>query len=365
MEGNRNMKEENVLIIHVDDDSTSLLAQLMERLGCSFRVIENPKAALTHLENGGFTLIIADSALFQAKQMAQIQDLCQDRGLLFIGNSFEELKHKLNPGVSDFLSKPLTLEEVGFRLKRILLERDRRIRSQEVERELQEAGEELRRKGRELELSEEDLEGIKHLYKEIGDELTSTSEKLRRAKDQLENLAITDGLTEVYNHRHFMDRIHEGFEAAKKESIPISLLMVDIDHFKAFNDNHGHMTGDLVLRDVAQILKSNSRQADIVARYGGEEFAVILPETDSSQAEKVAESIRTAVESYRFSNGNEALRVTVSIGIGAKDGGIDSADQLISFADKSLYLAKSAGRNRFAFGKRIHPPPIDQWFSRF
>jgi len=150
MEGNRNMKEENVLIIHVDDDSTSLLAQLMERLGCSFRVIENPKAALTHLENGGFSLIIADSALFQAKQMAQVQDLCQDRGLLFIGNSFEELKHKLNPGVSDFLSKPLTLEEVGFRLKRILLERDRRIRSQEVERELQEAGEELRRKGREL-----------------------------------------------------------------------------------------------------------------------------------------------------------------------------------------------------------------------
>jgi len=359
------VNRETVLIIDSDDDSTSLFAQAVERLGFSCRIDRNPTEALTHLRNDSVSLLIADGSSLQEEQFAEIQRLHPDIGILFTGHSLEEFRGSITPETSDFLSRPFTMEEVEFRLRRTVRERNWRLQSREVEKELHRARDELERNKRELEQSEEDLERIKHLYKEIGNELTTTSEKLRKAKDQLEGLAVTDGLTEVYNHRYFMNLIGEKFEASNKQSAPISLLMIDIDHFKALNDNHGHMTGDLVLRDVAQILKSSSRQADIVARYGGEEFAIILPETDSNQAEEVAEEIRTAVESYRFPNGNEALRVTVSIGIGTKDGGIDSVDRLISSADKALYIAKSAGRNRFVFGKKIHPPPIDQWFSRF
>lgn len=365
MEGNRDMKGENVLIIDADDNSRSLLSLLMKQLGYKFRMAGDPTKALTHLKNKPLTLVIAEVSLFQAKQILKIQELYPEICFIFTGHSVGKFKDHINHGVSDFLSKPFNLEEAEFRLKRIILERDVRFRNQEAGRELQTARDELERKKRELELSEEDLERIKHLYKEIGNELNTTSEKLRKANDQLEVLAITDGLTEVYNHRYFMDQIHEKFADAKKQSIPISLLMIDIDHFKAFNDNYGHMTGDLVLKEIAQILKSNCRRDDIVARYGGEEFAIILPETDSHQAEIVAEKIRTAVENYHLPNGKEARRVTVSIGVGTSGEGIDLVNHLISSADKALYRAKAEGRNRVVFRERNQPTSVMEWFSRF
>jgi len=211
----------------------------------------------------------------------------------------------------------------------------------------------------------EDLEHIKHLYKEIGSELNATSEKLREANHQLEVLAKTDGLTEVYNHRYFMDKIGEMFEDSKKKGTPLSLLMIDIDHFKTFNDNHGHMTGDVVLRDIAHILKSNCRKIDIVARYGGEEFAVILPETGSDEAENIAERIRTLVEKHRLSNGDRSQSVTVSIGVGTSgDKEIETVNALISLADKALYHAKARGRNQVVLGEPNQPMPVQQWFSR-
>lgn len=365
MEGNCDMKGENILIVDADDNSVSLLSPLLEQLGYKFRIASDPKKALTLLKNEPFSVVIADGSLFQTRQIVKIRDVHPDICFIFTGHSLEEFRHHINPGLSDFLSKPIVPKEAEFRLKRITVERDARFRNQEAERELQTARDELERKRRELELSEEDLEGIKHLYKEIGNELHTTSEKLRRANDQLELLATTDGLTEIYNHRYFMDQIDEKFEEAKKQSAPLSLLMIDIDHFKAFNDNHGHMTGDLVLKEVAQILKTNCRRPDIVARYGGEEFAIILLETDSHQAEKMAEKIRIAVESYHLPEDKEARRVTVSIGIGTTGDGIQSPDHLISSADKALYRAKAEGRNRVAFRGKTQPTPGMEWFSRF
>ncbi len=360
------MKEENVLIIDVDDDATALLSQVMEQLGYRFRVESDTTKAFTHLNNVASTLVIAEGSLLQAEHIINIQDLHPDIGVIFTGHSLENIKDHLNPSVSDFLSKPFSSEEVEFRVERILRDRDAHLRNRQAEKELQTARDELDRKRRELELAEEDLERIKHLYKEIGNELNTTSEKLRRAKDQLEVMATTDGLTEVYNHRYFMEKIHEEFEAANKRSAPISLLMIDIDHFKSFNDNHGHMTGDLVLKNIAQILRSSSRKEDIVAPYGGEEFAIVLQETDSHQAKRVAEKIRAAVEKYDLPNGNETQKVTISIGIGASGEGVDSADQLISLADRAVYRAKAEGRNRVVFRKiGDRDPPMIDWFSRF
>lgn len=365
MEKNRDMKGENVLIIDGDESSTSFLSLLMERLDCKFTIAGNLTEALTYLKDETFTVVIAESLPFQEEEVTEIQDIHPDMCFIFTGHPPEKLRDHVNTGLSDFLPKPLGSEEAEFRLKRILLEREARLRNQEGERELETARDELERKKRELELSEEDLERIKHLYKEIGNELNTTSEKLRRAKDQLEVLAITDGLTEVYNHRYFMDQVHEKFEDAKKRSTPLSLLMIDIDHFKAFNDNYGHMTGDLVLKDIAQILKSSCRQEDIVARYGGEEFAIIMPHADFHQAEIVAKKILTAVENHHLPNEKEAPRITVSIGIGVTEEHIDSADNLISSADKALYRAKSQGRNRVVSREKSQPAAEMQWYSRF
>ena len=307
MEGKLAMKKENILIIDADENSTYLLSLLIERLGYRFKVVEDLERGLNELKDRPCSLVIADVSLFEAKQILKIQELHPDICFIFTGHSVERFKDHIKPGISDFLSKPFTTEEAEFRLRRIIVDRATQCRYEDAEKELKAAKHQLERKNRDLESSMEDLEHIKRLYKEIGRELNTTSEKLRTAKDQLEVLAITDGLTEVYNHRYFMEHIHDRFEEAKRESTPLSLLMIDIDHFKTFNDNHGHMTGDLVLRKIAHILRSSCRTEDIVARYGGEEFAIILPDTNSQEAQLVAERIRTAVENHHLPNGKEQI----------------------------------------------------------
>ena len=340
------MKRESILIVDREEETRYILSLLLERLGYGFRATPNLTEGFNLLQTEPFSLVILEIIHLHAKHTVNMRKLHPDIGIIFTAPSLKGLPENPSPDLLDFLPKPINTEEAGFRIKRILRERTTCIRHAEAEQALRTAREELERKKRELESSMEDLEHIKRLYKEIGKELNTTSEKLREAYDKLELIAITDGLTEVFNHRYLMEQIHERFSEARQKMTPLSLLMIDIDHFKAFNDNHGHMTGDLVLKEIACILKSNCRPGDIVARYGGEEFAVILPRTDSQKATIMAEKIRGAVENYRLSDGEPARRVTVSIGVSTR--GIDAAsvNDLISSADKALYQAKTSGRNR-------------------
>ena len=160
-------------------------------------------------------------------------------------------------------------------------------------------------------------------------------------------LASTDGLTQVYNHRTFQERLGQEIARANRYSRPLSLLMIDVDHFKLYNDTYGHPQGDIVLQDLARLLQEMSRTSDTVARYGGEEFAIILPETDSVSAQKIGERLREQVERYAFP-GKEHMpggTLTVSIGV-ATYASIYSKDDLLQAADMALYTAKRAGRNR-------------------
>ncbi len=156
--------------------------------------------------------------------------------------------------------------------------------------------------------------------------------------------AVTDSLTGLYHHKYFELRFKEEIERAKRYEHPVSLLMIDIDHFKKINDSHGHPAGDSVLEKLALTLKKTLRQGDILARYGGEEFAVILPHTNKNNAFKAGERLRTAVEKTPFDN----LSITVSIGVGCFDGKDLNFDdkKVISAADAALYRAKQNGRNR-------------------
>lgn len=169
-------------------------------------------------------------------------------------------------------------------------------------------------------------------------------EALRR---HFEQAALNDALTGVRSRRWLEDRLPRLLARHERDAQPIALAMVDVDHFKRFNDEHGHQAGDEVLRSVAQTLASRLRPTDLVARYGGEEFAVILPRTDLAGAVVAADRVRGDIAAAHFDDaaGNPLPRVTISVGIALADSG-EHAHALIARADTALYAAKEAGRNR-------------------
>ena len=170
-------------------------------------------------------------------------------------------------------------------------------------------------------------------------------DKARLIKD-LENLATTDGLTRLYNRRTFLQRAESEFERSRRYQRPLSVLMMDVDHFKEVNDSHGHEVGDRVLRVLADECRRTLRQQDVLGRYGGEEFMAFLPETAATVAIEVAERLRKSVESLRVPVERNSIRITLSIGIATLDEKDRDISALIISADQALYEAKQQGRNR-------------------
>lgn len=167
-----------------------------------------------------------------------------------------------------------------------------------------------------------------------------------RADECNRTLALVDALTGLYNRRHIQQSLTQQIARARRQHLPLSLLMLDIDHFKHVNDSHGHQSGDKVLRDLATCIKERVRTQDTVGRWGGEEFIVLLPDTDAAGAEALAEQLRQAVERWRFvSLQAQPIPLTISIGVHALAEG-EGSDELVGVADRALYLAKQHGRNR-------------------
>lgn len=164
--------------------------------------------------------------------------------------------------------------------------------------------------------------------------------------EELFRLAKIDGLTEIFNHRHFADSLDNELERAKRYDRELSLLMIDIDHFKKVNDSFGHRAGDYILKGLADIFVKRSRRVDYVCRYGGEEFAIILPEVDVMGAFKFATTLKESVAAHKFKFETDDIAITISIGVSDIMDGIETTEELIETADKRLYLAKKMGRNR-------------------
>jgi two-component system cell cycle response regulator len=162
----------------------------------------------------------------------------------------------------------------------------------------------------------------------------------------IQEIAITDPLTGIYNRRHFFERLRNEFERARRYKTDMTIIMADLDHFKRINDNYGHETGDKVLVSTAEILKKHLRKIDLVARYGGEEFILLLPEISKDKAYNVAERIRKDLESQAHDLGGVKFYVTVSMGVAdTKSHGVTTVEDLIRRADEYLYHAKNSGRN--------------------
>jgi len=183
--------------------------------------------------------------------------------------------------------------------------------------------------------------------KALQDELREKNRQMEIVLSQVETLAITDPLTELFNRRHFEAVIEKEFNRTVRYKSPTSCLMIDIDHFKSINDEYGHRTGDMVIREIAKIIKDCLRKVDTIARWGGEEFVILLPGTGKEKAFTAAERIMKTVSDHSFSGISK--QITVSIGIASvPESSIDNAEKLIDASDNALYEAKSKGRNCIA-----------------
>jgi len=172
-------------------------------------------------------------------------------------------------------------------------------------------------------------------------------EQLTAINEELKRLSTTDGLTGLANYRYMRNWLTTEFEIATRYALPLSAIMLDIDNFKAVNDEHGHPFGDFVLKGIADIIRGQARRADFAARYGGEEFAIVLPNTDGQAGINLARRIHNAINKHTFDDGAHQCHITTSIGISNHPAdGVRTSEDLIDLADRALYAAKAKGRNR-------------------
>jgi len=257
-------------------------------------------------------LILLDRALPTLSGEAVARELKQDSHLgmipiiLLTNGGQRPMTELLDQGADDLISDPTDIHEVRSRIRTMLKKRDVYLRLEQANHELKEAN------------------------------------------SRLQQLLVHDEKTALLNYRAFSVRLQDEFRRARRYREYLSLMMLDLDEYKNVNDRYGHVAGDEVLREFGRILSTTTRETDVVARYGGDEFVVLLPATAGPPAFKLAERIRQAMESHRFPAGDAWLGVTSSQGIATYpvNPRIVGHEDLIREADKALYQAKQAGRNR-------------------
>jgi len=257
----------------------------------------------------------------------------------------------MNPSAETLLGKSMKqVVEEGFQSLiddpeglRTLLERDPQIKEPET---VHYNGRVLSIYAATIRTHQDSVVGSAALIRDITEE--------KRLEERLRRLSTTDGLTGLFNRRHLDESLAVELERAKRYNAPLSILMFDVDHFKRFNDEHGHDQGDRVLQAIAQQLQEHVRKVDVPCRYGGEEFLAILPGTHQAGAIIVAERLRHSVELMEV----DGLKVTISIGVATvPEIDVASPDALVEAADKALYRAKRAGRNQVIAAHRVEPEP--------
>jgi two-component system, cell cycle response regulator len=184
--------------------------------------------------------------------------------------------------------------------------------------------------------------------KELVEQLQQANQELKEANDTLKELAVRDGLTSLHNHRFFQETLAQELARAKRNGSEFSVIFMDVDNFKNYNDTHGHPDGDKLLKTLAQILVGHLRSSDLAARYGGEEFVLLLPDTGKEAAMKIAEALRVKVEAEPFAGREQQPlgKVTISVGVACYPHDGAEPATLMSFADQLLYKAKHSGRNQ-------------------
>lgn len=295
------------LVVVADDDRVTreYVAGLLRGQGMDVETADNGQRAVERVGRGGVDLVLLDiimPGLSGLDCCRLIKTMTQDSFLpvvLLTGKTDTESRVEgLRIGADDYVCKPFDERELSARVAAMLR--------------------------------------IKKLHDDV-----------QSAKARLAHLAVHDELTGLYNYRYLHTRLNEEFKRAERYRDPLACAMIDIDHFKQFNDQHGHDVGDAILREVGARLRSAVREIDVVARYGGEEFLLVLPSTHFSGALTVADRVWRSFGSEPMRVDGQEHTVTVSVGVAlfpSRD--VRTKDQLLKASDRALYQAKSDGRNR-------------------
>lgn len=303
------MSEARIIVIEDDRDVSLMLRRHLERAGYSVRTAASVADGRELAREDGWDIAVLDRGLPDGDGLALCRELraSYPHGyiLMLTGRDSEAATLEgFAGGADDYVGKPAQMDELLARIR-------------------------------------------------AGVRIVRLQKALLDTNRKLEELSLTDPLTSLRNRRAFDEELSGSFELARRHDRPLSLAMIDVDHFKAINDVHGHPTGDAVLRAVAQILDGSTRQTDFVARVGGEEFAILLPETPLFEAMQFAEKIRSAIAASTIRTGEVAHDVTVSIGIACiSHSQIASSVDFFTAADQALYRAKMNGRNRVELERR-------------
>ena len=308
-------QKKRILVVDDHEDNIELLRARLEARGYEVEGASDGQAALDAVQRICPDLILLDVMMPKMDGMEVVRRLkakSEANELPFIPvimqtalDSTENKVEGLDAGADDYITKPINFAELEARVNSLL-----RIKALQVTL-----------KAREKELSE--------------------------LNDQLTRISLTDGLTQIENRRSLNERLHEMWQHSVRLHEPISLVMCDIDKFKSVNDNYGHQAGDSVLKEFAQVLKSEAREIDRVGRYGGEEFLLVLPGTVLDAAVTFAERLREKVEGHTFTYAGGTLQRTMSCGVASSPHPrVKDEDSLLRAADDALYVAKETGRNR-------------------
>ncbi|MCX8043573.1 MAG: diguanylate cyclase [Desulfobacterota bacterium] len=299
------LDKKNVSVLIVDDEATArdMVADILTDDGYTVTATDSGENALKLLERSSFDLIISD-LMMQGMNGIELTKRIKAAGVdapIIVITGFATIEHaveSMKAGAYDFITKPFNIDQIKITVQKAL---------------------ETKRLQR--------LAGEREFYKQLSN---------------------SDELTALANYRYFNEMLQKEVERAIRYGRPLSLMMIDIDNFKTCNDTYGHLAGDMVLKQIAELIKKTTRDSDLVARYGGEEFTVILPETTEDEARVVAERIRDVVSKTKFTTDtNKAIGpITVTIGLSTLPLKAATKRDLVRTADFALYQGKSAGKNR-------------------
>ncbi len=296
----------HILVIDDEEIIRNLLTDVLAEAGYEVTAVASAEEALKRVKEIPFEVVITDlkmPGMDGIEVLRKVKKVDSDISVIVITGyaTVETAVEAMREGAYDYLSKPFNMAEIRI------------VVGKAVER--------------------------RALIKGV------------RKKDYYKALAITDGLTGIYNHRYFYELLERELVRTQRYPQSVSLLMIDIDDFKSYNDARGHLAGDEILRKVALVLSRAVRQVDIVARYGGEEFGIILPQADKEGASTLARRLRGIMEKTKF-EGEEVLprgHLTISLGVATYPEDAKSREELIQRADEALYEAKRLGKNRVCF----------------
>ena len=339
------MNTHSILLVNDEEIIRKTVGIDLREKGYDVTMVNNGEEAIKNLGESKYDMVITDIKMGEMNGIQVLKEVkrMSPETVVMILTGHSDLStaiEALRLGVDDFMLKSSDTEEVSSSVKRCL--------------EKLELRKQMEKRASDVQIAIAQLEKEVEKRRQTEKELNRNRDKLIEINEELRGLSIRDGLTNVFNRRYFHQHFEREWKRVIRDKNPISLLMIDIDFFKLYNDTYGHLAGDECLKHVANTLNSLvHRPADLFARYGGEEFVVVLPATEEKGSIKLAEEMRKDIEALKIkhSSSNISEHVTISIGVVTIFPEVkSSSNELINLADKALYRAKESGRNQVKSG---------------